>query len=86
MLPANDCNSFLPMTLKQASQEYFRGKIGYNKLRAMAKAGELPVKLVGGRYFTRRDWLDKWFGEAPEKIPPETKVETKSFGPLRVLG
>lgn len=74
----------LPMTLKQASKEYFQGKIGYNKLLAMAKTGELPVKLVGGRYFTRQDWLDKWFGDAPEQAVVE--VKEKPFGPLRVLG
>lgn len=79
-----------PMTLKQAGEEFFQGKASYSKLRKMAKKGELPVKLVGGRYFTRRDWLDKWFNELPQVAPanpaPKHQKAESAFGALRVIG
>lgn len=75
--------SNLPMSLKQASSEYFQGKVSYGKLRAMAKAGTLPVTKIGGRYFTRKDMLDEWF--ARQQIKNATKVNSQ-YGKLRVIG
>lgn len=70
----------LPMTLKQASAEYFQGKVSYGKLRAMAKAGTLPVTKIGGRYFTRKDLLDTWFSQQQIKTVPDNQ-----YGKLRVI-
>lgn len=71
------------MTLKEASREYFRGNVGYNKLLAMAKNGELPVKLIGSRYFTKKGWLDQWLDDSFKE--QSEKRKDKPFGALRQL-
>ncbi|BBB91019.1 MAG TPA: helix-turn-helix domain-containing protein [Methylomusa anaerophila] len=76
-------SSNLPMTLKQASTEYFQGKVSYGKLRSMAKAGTLPVTKIGGRYFTCKDMLDEWF--ANQQIQSTSKAANQ-YGKLRVIG
>ncbi|WP_371374529.1 helix-turn-helix domain-containing protein [Sporomusa aerivorans] len=77
----SEVNSLLlPMSLKQASIEYFQGKVSYSKLRAMAKAGTLPVTKIGGRYFVRKDLLDAWFAQQQIKTVPDSQ-----YGKLRVI-
>lgn len=72
----------LPMTLMEASTKYFKGNISYEKLRCMAKAGQLPIVKIGGRYFTRKDMLDEWFSRQQIK---DTSASS-NYGKLRVIG
>lgn len=55
------------MSAKEASVQYFGGKVSYWKLLAMAKEGIIPHSRVGERVFFRTESLDAWLAEQEQE-------------------
>ena len=50
-----------PLTAKQVADEYFGGGMSYWTVLEHAKNNRLPHRRIGGKYFFKKESLDKLF-------------------------